>query len=102
MKTALPVATKAEKRRFEIITQQIGCIACIQDGHPDTPAETHHLLDTGRRISHADTIPLCPNHHATIHRKKRWFREQYGTDMALLGQTNGRVIVIESNIIGGP
>jgi hypothetical protein len=35
-------------------------------GYPDTPAEIHHKragTGAGRRSSHLEAMPLCPEHH---------------------------------------
>lgn len=41
----------------------IGCIACINLGHGETPAQVHHIREG--RIARNDylTIPLCTQHH---------------------------------------
>ncbi len=41
----------------------IGCIACINLGHGETPAQVHHIREG--RIARNDylTIPLCAPHH---------------------------------------
>jgi len=105
---SLPTATKAEKRRFEIISRDVGCIACYQlSGIMGTPGDCHHLLspDTGRRISHLHTIGLCKAHHdkgpLSIHKAKFNFRRKFGSDKFLLEQTNDLVAVFESTVIGG-
>ena len=98
MKTSLPNATRSEKRRFIIMSQDIGCI-----NHLGTPAETHHLLSekTGNRISHLASIPLCSICHADAHSSKKWFRDKYGTNAQLLSRTNREVKRFEGNTTGG-
>jgi len=104
MKSSLKPATKAEKRRFEIIKRDVGCIACyIEHGVMGTEADAHHLLSGGRRISHSHTIPLCPACHTgpnSIHKRKQWFRDLYGTDDELLDRTDALVKQFESNTVG--
>jgi len=97
MKSSLPAPTRAENRRFYILKFEIGCL-----NHPGTPAEAHHLIDpkTGKRISHAATIPLCLICHHDIHSRKRWFRAEYGRDEFLLQITNMRVADFESRTVG--
>lgn len=78
MKSRLSNPTKAESRRMDIIKFEIGCLV-----HVGRPADAHHLLSSGRRISHLHVIPLCPDCHTgkdSTHKRKRWFRETYGTD----------------------
>jgi len=92
--------TKAERRRFEILKTQIGCIAC---GNP-VICNAHHLLSGGRRRGHMETIPLCQPCHVgdelSIHRTKRKFCEIYGTDDELLERTNALIGQFEASIVG--
>lgn len=87
--------TVAESAWMDAITE-IGCIACLQDGHPDTPGAVHHLLSGGRRMGHLFTICLCdPGHHqngqqfgkVSRHPFKTRFEAQYGTELELLDLT---------------
>jgi len=94
MKSALPPATKEEKRRFRIIKQEIGCLL------HHSPADAHHLLRAGKRISHAATIPLCPECHFAIHNRKAWFTRHYGSDKDLLAETDRKVKAYEKNTTG--
>lgn len=44
----------------------LGCILCDYLGHPETPAEVHHIRDgqgAAQRASDFLTVPLCPYHH---------------------------------------
>ena len=44
----------------------LGCVVCRRMGYEGTPAELHHPragTGAGRRSSHYDVIPLCPEHH---------------------------------------
>lgn len=86
--------TKDEKKHIGLVVG-LGCIACLQDGIPDTPAEAHHIragVGRGQRASHYEVLPLCPAHHrgthhpavASIHLAKRDFINQYGTERELL------------------
>lgn len=85
--------------------QDLGCIACLLDGYPGTPADVHHIVDKGYR-SHSGgddaTIPLCPYHHRgepggwltranaelkagpSLATDKRAFVLRYGTERYLL------------------
>tara|TARA_R110000868_G_scaffold20802_1_gene87419 strand:+ start:453 stop:746 length:294 start_codon:yes stop_codon:yes gene_type:complete len=57
--------TKAEKQHLARVAE-LGCIICDRLGYPGTPAEVHHIrtgIGAGRRASHYDTLPLCPEHH---------------------------------------
>ena len=108
MKSSLPPPTKAQSRRMGIIKREIGCIACRQFNFFGVWADAHHLIseETGERISHSHTIPLCKRHHdkgrESIHGAKRWFRESFGTDEALLAETDRLVAKFEANTVGGP
>ena len=59
------MATKAERKHMSQVAD-LGCIICYRMGYPGTPAELHHPragTGAGRRASHMDVIPLCPEHH---------------------------------------
>lgn len=88
------MTTSAESIWMDHIVQ-LGCVVCHLQGHPDTPAEVHHLLDGGRRVDHLHTIPLCsPGHHRngnrfkiSRHPNKTNFEAAYGTEESLLEKT---------------
>jgi hypothetical protein len=75
----------------------VGCIVCLKRlllGY--VPAEVHHILKSGRRISHRHTIGLCTPHHrggmnteeiVSRHPWKREFEKRYGTESELLELT---------------
>ena len=95
MKSSLTNPTKAEQRRFYILKFEIGCLV-----HRGTPAEAHHLLRGGNRISHGHTIPLCPDCHWAIHNRKAWFTKKHGNDADLLAEADRKVAAFERNTIG--
>ncbi len=96
MKSSLPAATKAEKKRIGIIKRDVGCIACYLDsGMFETPADAHHIISdiSGNRMGHKYTIPLCPEKHhkygkMSIHGGAKLFVKTYGTELELLELTN--------------
>lgn len=79
---------------------QLGCVVCRNLGLGPTPAEVHHLLKNGRRISHKKTIPLCRPHHqgglnneaiVSRHPWRKEFERRYGTEEQLLAQTEAEL-----------
>ena len=45
---------------------ELGCLVCRRMGYEGTFAELHHKragTGAGRRSSHMEVIPLCPEHH---------------------------------------
>jgi len=57
--------TKDEKRHLSAVAE-LGCAVCRRMGYEGTPAEIHHKragTGAGRRSSHMDVLPLCPQHH---------------------------------------
>jgi len=79
-------------------------MACRHDDRDLVPANVHHMLAGGRRISHNHTYGLCTEHHVgdiSIHGSKRTFLEKYGSEDSLLEKTNELVALYESKIIGG-
>lgn len=112
MHSPIGTATKDEQRRW-LRFRDIGCIACHKLGFRGVPADVHHLLSGGRRISHSDTIPLCPYHHRgnlpdaltitqtvtllgpSLALSSRLFRQKFGSDEELLALTNELVAAAE-------
>jgi len=87
--------TVAEAAWMNAITA-LGCIACLTEGHPETPGAVHHILRGGQRLGHMFTICLCdPGHHqngqqfgkVSRHPFKARFEAAYGTEMELLELT---------------
>ena len=83
-------ATAKQKRRFDKISD-LGCLPCLIDGIPDTPATIHHCHNYGYR-DHNKVIPLCPAHHqiqqaleGIPNREKNpiEFKKKYGSDSEL-------------------
>jgi len=57
--------TNDERRHLNDVAE-LGCAVCRRMGYEGTPAEIHHKragTGAGRRSSHYDAIPLCPEHH---------------------------------------
>jgi len=55
-----------EERRYLNRVAELGCLVCRRMGYPGTPAEIHHKragTGAGKRSSHFDAMPLCPEHH---------------------------------------
>lgn len=86
--------TKDEKSHLSKVSA-LGCIACMLQGTPGTPAEAHHPragTGIGRKADHKSVLPLCPAHHRgtahpqvpSIHMAKRAFIAQFGTEQELL------------------
>jgi hypothetical protein len=84
---------KEETRWFRDL-EDIGCIVCRLNG-VYSPPDIHHILKSGRRQSHMETIPLCPTHHrsglnndmvVSRHPYKREFEKRYGTENELFNQ----------------
>lgn len=90
----------------------LGCVACRNHGYGETPAEVHHIRDgqgASQRADDTETIPLCPAHHRgtahpivpSVHRDKRRFEREFGTERELLAQTVREVNELRANTIGG-
>lgn len=59
------MTTAAEKKYMSKVAE-LGCAVCRRMGYEGTPAELHHPrrgTGMGKRASHYDVIPLCPEHH---------------------------------------
>ena len=87
---------KARIAHFELVAA-LGCIACLIDGNPGTPAELHHIRETaggGQKALDSDVISVCPAHHRgtdhprtpSIHLDRLSFIERYGSETKLLAR----------------
>lgn len=88
---------KAEREHMGRVAA-LGCIACLNLGHPGTPAEVHHLKEgngTSVKASNYRVIPLCPYHHRTggfgnaYHTNGPEWEKRHGLQVNLLAQTEG-------------
>jgi len=82
------MTTLAEKKHLNLVAS-LGCVVCHKMGYEGTPAEIHHKragTGAGRRSSHYDAIPLCPEHHrgnTGLHGLgTKGFAKHYGYDEA--------------------
>lgn len=89
--------TKSDNEWLGLITE-LGCIACLVQGTPGTPAEIHHIRTgqgRGQRSDHKKSLALCPAHHRgadhprtpSIHMAKKAFESQFGTELELYERT---------------
>lgn len=93
---AKKAATKAEREHLGKVAA-LGCIACINLGYADTPAEIHHITTgtgMGQRASHYETIPLCYHHHSAMgvdgfHKHPETWQMKHGRELQLLEQVRG-------------
>jgi hypothetical protein len=102
-------ASKAQKRRFRILGQEIGCMCCRMLGQGFVPAEIHHITRGGRRLGHDFTIPLCGWHHrgvginrfgASIADGRKLFEEFWGNEFDLLDDANRLLAEYEARTVG--
>jgi len=86
-------ANRAEKEHMGKVAE-IGCIVCLNEGHPETPCNIHHI---DRSRNHYRVLPLCPRHHSVqfgglgeaIHAGRQTWVSNHGTEQELLEQVNG-------------
>ncbi len=94
---------KARSAHFARVAA-LGCIACLIDGNPGTPAELHHIRETaggGQKALDSDVISVCPAHHRgtmhpavpSIHLDRLTFIARYGSETELLAR--GRALLRE-------
>lgn len=88
--------TKAEREHLDRVAS-LGCIACLNMGYYETPAEIHHVttgVGMGQKSSHYETIPLCFHHHSAqgqfgFHKSPDEWQKEHGTELELLEQVRG-------------
>jgi len=84
---------KAESDHISKVVE-LGCVACYNMGHNDTPAEAHHIGNgtMSKKASNYHVIPLCPFHHqnggygSAVHAGRKAFEKQHGSEQDLLVQ----------------
>lgn len=85
---------KAKERMHLSKVAELGCIACLNLGHDEVPAEIHHIKSggVGLRASNFEVIGLCHTHHRTgghgvaIHAGRKTWEGIHGTESQLLDQ----------------
>jgi len=83
--------TKHEKLHMDKVAR-LGCIICLKEGNPFSPAELHHIKDVstigGQRAKHTEVIPLCVPHHRigieSFHENSKGFSKKWGSQRSLL------------------
>jgi hypothetical protein len=113
VKGCSPAITEADRMRY-LAFQDIGCICCVIEGHPQTPAEVHHIIQADNQ----QTLPLCLWHHRGICTQglngalatafygpslavsRRSFEMRYGTEAELLKRVDGMVAQILEREVG--
>ena len=86
--------TKLEKQHLSKVAR-LGCLICLKEGNPFSPAELHHIKDVatiaGQRANHFEVIPLCINHHRigkeSFHENSKGFSQKWGSQRELLKET---------------
>lgn len=83
----------AEERRVMDAIAQIGCIACLKDGHANPWISLHHIDGRTKPGAHQLVLPLCAPHHQqddtdplqrpSVHGRKATFTARYGTELDL-------------------
>lgn len=85
---------KAEKQHRNRVAA-LGCVVCLNQGNPDTPAELHHIRagqGMSQRANEFEVIPLCPFHHRhgghgnAVHAGRATWEAINGTEQELLVQ----------------
>jgi hypothetical protein len=75
------------------LAQEIGCIACMKDGHRNTHVSIHHIDGRTKPGCHQLVLPLCGSHHQddgsgllAVHPWKARFEKRYGAQLDLLAE----------------
>lgn len=103
---AKKAATVSERAHLDRVAA-LGCIACRNMGHQDTPAEIHHLLagaGMGQRSPHWRVLPLCFHHHSAqgvdgIHGGVDTWEAVHGTEQELLAQVYSLLGITDGELV---
>lgn len=105
LKSKERAVTAEEKALWSRMANEIGCIACLLDGHPNTYVSIHHIDGRTREGCHKKVLALCAGHHQdgtgedksliAVHPWTARFEERYGTQEELLGRVMRVLGVLE-------
>jgi hypothetical protein len=94
LKTKQRAVSPDEKRTWDRLAKEIGCIACMKDGHFNPHVSIHHVDGRTKPDCHKLVLPLCAPHHqhddtdpagrVGVHPYKARFERLYGTQEELM------------------
>lgn len=83
-----------EKLTWNRLASEIGCVACMKDGHFNPHVSIHHVDGRTKPDCHKLVLPLCAPHHqhddadpagrVGVHPYKARFERLYGTQEELM------------------
>ena len=87
--------TAAQKRFHDLLTQEIGCVACAKLGIFTNYVSIHHIDGRTKPLAHFKVLPLCGPHHqdagipgiVAVHPWKARFESTYGRQADLLAES---------------
>ncbi len=90
LKTKQLAVTAGEKKLWDQLAQ-LGCVACMKDGHFNPHVSIHHVDGRTKPGCHQRVLPLCGPHHQddgsgaiAIHPWKARFEARYGSQAVLM------------------
>lgn len=96
LKTRQLAVTAEEKRFWDRMAKEIGCVACMKDGYFNPHVSIHHIDGRTKPGCHWLVLPLCGPHHqhddtdpagrTGVHPWSARFEKKYGTQHELLAQ----------------
>lgn len=94
LKAKQRAVTSDEKAMWDRLATEIGCVACMKDGHFNTHVSIHHVDGRTKPDCHKLVLPLCAPHHQHddtdpagrigVHPYKTRFEKLYGTQEELM------------------
>lgn len=101
LRTRERAVSAEDKRLWDRMAQEVGCIACLLDGHPNTYVSIHHIDGRTKLDCHKEVLPLCAPHHQqddsdmmcriAVHPNKARFEARYGSQYELLDQVKEKL-----------
>lgn len=86
--------TEQEKAIWDRLATEIGCVACMKDGHFNGHVSIHHVDGRTKPGCHSLVLPLCgphhqqddtdPAHRVAVHPNKARFEARYGSQGELV------------------
>lgn len=94
LRTKQRAVTAEEKHLWSRMANEVGCIACLIDGVPNTYVSIHHVDGRTKPGCHKKVLPLCGPHHQqddtdaagriAVHPNTARFEARYGTQEELM------------------
>ncbi|QQP86923.1 Ref family recombination enhancement nuclease [Entomomonas asaccharolytica] len=85
--------TIEQKKYWNLLCSEVGCIACMKEGNPNDWVSIHHIEGRTKKDAHWLVLSLCASHHQdngmaiAVHPYKKRFENRYGNQYQLMSDS---------------